>query len=213
MYGLLKKYTAIVLKSIDPYQDIKPYIRIMKSFRERNILEDYNFKATFRQYWRLNPARLIDSFYDSYFSLLESCKDDEDIDIEFIARKLYEIPNRKNEGRSLQFSFASKLVHTVIPTKPVYDSMVTSFYFLPLPQPHWDNERKLQNALKNYMFIESEQKRVLNEGILDDSMIKFREHFDLDDIYTDQKVVDTLIWKFIILLKSGAVRERRVIFS
>jgi hypothetical protein len=62
MYGLLRKYIDSVLKTIDPYQDIKPYINIMKRFREGNILDDYNFKATFRQYWRLNPARLLDSF-------------------------------------------------------------------------------------------------------------------------------------------------------
>jgi hypothetical protein len=58
-----------------------------------------------------------------------------------------------------------------------------------------------------------EYKRVLDNNILSQAITKFRSHFDLPETYTDQKIIDTLLWKFTILLRGGAIMEGKIKYS
>ena len=213
MYTLIKSNIDLILNSPNIFNDIQQYLQIIRLFPQIDVSNDGNFQKIYRKYWRLNAARLQQTFFEVYFDLLEKSKDHSDLKIEKISRKLYKTSTGKDGKKSLQFSFASKLIHTINNTEPVYDSMITTFYFLPQPQSNWNFERKLKNALENYQFIKNEQKRILKEGLLDFEIEKFREYFNLENVYTDQKIIDTLIWKFVTLLRDGAIRERRIIFK
>ena len=214
MYSLLRENIDLLLKSISPANDVDPYVRIMRNVNGIDVSKDIGFQMNFRNYYRMNAAKLIDSFYKRFFEILEEMKAADDLNIAEIALLLYEKPNRANGKKTLQFSFASKLLHTIRPTEPVYDSMVASFYFLPQPQGHWNIKRKLINAIENYDFIKSEHIRVLDDGLLKAPIELFKSRFSkAAEYYTNQKIIDTLIWKFVTFLKSGAVRNRSVIFS
>jgi hypothetical protein len=65
---------------------------------------------------------------------------------------------------------------------------------------------------KSYRFLVSEYQRVLKEGIMGDAISTFRNHFDLTNLYSDQKIIDTLIWKLVPFLESGAVRDGIVMY-
>ena len=125
---------------------------------------------------------------------------------------LHRIPVNVTEKKSLQFSFASKLAHMVNPRLPVYDRMVETFYFL--PRSYFGTpDNKLLNLMSSYHFLVGEYERVLRERLLEPAVHAFRQRFALSADYTDEKIIDTLIWKFIPFLEKGAVRDGSVAYS
>jgi hypothetical protein len=131
--------------------------------------------------------------------------------VEEITRTLYEIPINAKEKKVLQFSFASKLVHMINPRLPVYDRMVESFYFLPRSYAG-TAQKKLANLLRSYRFLVAEYDRILREGLLASAIDELRRRFQLPAEYSDQKIIDTLIWKFVPFLESGALRDGSVVY-
>jgi MacB-like periplasmic core domain/FtsX-like permease family len=86
--------------------------------------------------------------------------------------------------------------------------MVETFYFLPRSYAG-KPEKKLENLLASYRFLVKEYDRILREGLLAGALHTFRRHFCLPPLYSDQKIIDTLIWKFVPFLESGALRDGR----
>ncbi len=89
--------------------------------------------------------------------------------------------------------------------------MVESFYFLPAGGKK--REERLTNLLASYQFLSTEYARVIEQGILAPAIARFREHFNTGDHFSDQIVVDSLIWQFVVLLKKGAIRNRVVAYG
>ena len=89
--------------------------------------------------------------------------------------------------------------------------MVEAFYFLPRSYAG-KHERKLENLLASYRFLVKEYDRILREGLLADALHAFRRHFSLPPLYSDYKIIDTLIWKFVPFLESGALRDGSVVY-
>lgn len=209
MYELINRHFDQLLRSVKPKDDIDPYVWMIRELPNRNVAHDEEFQKRYSSYWALNGAGLGQSFRFEYFSIMEREKYSPMGDVEWVTRKLYEIPANSTEKRTLQFSFASKLVHMVNPGLPVYDRMVETFYFLPRSYTG-GSEKKLENLLASYRFLVKEYERILQEQFLNDALQTFRRHFCLPQVYSDHKIIDTLIWKFVPLLERGAIREGSV---
>ena len=67
--------------------------------------------------------------------------------------------------------------------------------------------------LNVYGFLIKEQRRILDNLLLSKSIVKFREYFKLSQEYTDQKIIDTLLWKFTAGLRSGALIHGELRYS
>ena len=218
MYCLINNCVDMILGSKNFQRDVVRYMWLIDEFSKVNVLTDDNFQKEFRLYWQLNPARLSTVFVRSYFKLLEDSKNDPKIDVEGVARKLYSTPTR-GEHHTLQFSFSTKLIHMLRQDRPVYDSSVEAFYFLPRDsvQKQIDSKQHLETNLKrmlpSYDFLVREYARVLQNGLLDQAIDKFRHKYDPRSTITKEKIIDTLIWKFVGLLKAGAIREGKVVYT
>jgi hypothetical protein len=211
MYDLINRHVARLLDSIKREGDIDPYVWMIQCLPNVDVSRDVKFQGVYRRYWQLNPARLSPDFCTAYFSLLEQSKHAPDrTTVEAVARALLRIPTHSNGRESLQFSFASKLVHMVRPRLPVYDSMVESFFFLPSSDTQKTVEDKLKNLLQSYSFLVDEYDRVLRNELLAPAIAAFRQRFRLDAQYSDEKVIDTLIWRFVGYLRKGAFRDKSV---
>jgi hypothetical protein len=214
MYAIIKQNVGALLDSINPQSDISPYVWLLGELPNRNVSQDQEFQRIYRRYWQLNPARLSDRYLAAYFGYLEQVKGQpEHVTVEAVARHLLQIPTHGNGRQSLQFSFASKLVHMLNPDQPVYDSMVESFFFLPSGGTNGTTEQKIVRLLTSYQFLQAEYGRVLAHGLLAEGITQFRERFRVNAAYTDSKVIDTLIWKFVGFLKGGAVRDGVVVYG
>jgi hypothetical protein len=210
MYALINKHIADLLTFLVRSRDIDPYLDLQSKLHFTDVSSDTAFQATYKKYWQLNAARLSASFCAAYFGLLEERKNTPVPTVEEVSRLLFQYPTQGNGRRSLQFSFATKLVHMLDPKKPVYDSLIGHFYFLPLTT---SREGKLVDLLVSYKFLEDEYERIASTGLLAPSIQSFRQRFPVGGIITDQKVIDTLIWGFVRMLKDGAIRDRRIQYT
>jgi len=214
MYALINQHIDALLDSINFQTDIRPYICLLQQLPSVDVSTHAEFQREYRQYWQLNPARLGNEYLTGYFSHLEQLKSHpEHATVETIARHFLPIPTHRNGSRSLQFSFASKFVHMLFRDRPVYDSMVQLFFFLPSGGENEDPEKKLSRLLMSYEFLRHEYERILQHNLLAPAIAKFRWHFKIDDSYTDIKIIDTLIWVYVKFLKSGAIRNRVVVYE
>jgi hypothetical protein len=213
MYAIINQNVGALLNSINPQADIDPYVWLLGALPNRNIAQDQEFQRVYRRYWQLNPARLSKGYLAAYFGHLEQTRGQpEQVTVEAVARHLFPIPTHGNGSQSLQFSFASKLVHMLNPEQPVYDSMVESFFFLPTGGANETTEQKIARLLISYNFLHAEYGRVLEQGLLAQAISQFRARFRVNAAYTDRKIIDTLIWKFVGLLRGGAVRNGVVVY-
>jgi hypothetical protein len=213
MYQLINENVNLILDRIDRNSHIQPYLWLLNQLYNTDVRNDDRFQQRYKQYWIMNRARLSERYFQRYFSILEENKDNQNIEISNVARLLYQVPTHENSKKSLQFSFATKLVHSINTKSPIFDKMVKQFYFLPESQRNWSFDEKLSNMLSNYQFLSQEYQRVLNQGILSESINSFRERFDVDEQYTDIKIIDSLIWKFVTLLNDGALRTGLIIYT
>ena len=154
----------------------------------------------------MNQARLCDEFYNAYFELLDRLRREplDNVGVENVTRELLNVPAQNNGRRMLHFSFASKMVHMLCPDRPIYDNKVKRFYFLP---EHGSGEvnNRLRGLINSYEFLVGEYQRILTQGLLAPAIEGFRERFQVP--FSDQKVIDTLIWTFVKFLQDGAVRD------
>jgi hypothetical protein len=212
MYSLINSHIDRLLQTISPQDDVRPYVQLVRDLPNVDASQDMLFQRTYRRYWALNAARLGPEFLRAYFAVLERSKQSpERVTAELVARELLEIPVNSKGTKSLQFSFASKLVHMVNPRLPVYDSMVETFFFFPRPD-RGTTEKKLANLLQSYKFLVEEYDRVLRDRLLSPAIDAFRQHFRMETDYSDEKIIDTLIWRFVSFLWNGALRDRTVVY-
>jgi len=100
-------------------EDIDKYRWIMKKFNKGDILNDSEFQSEFKKFYIMNAAGLSDKQKRRFFELLYN----KESDLKYILKELYKIPTLK-KTHSIQFSFTTKLLHTVNNNKPIFDKMV-----------------------------------------------------------------------------------------
>ena len=126
MYRLINQQIETLLQQINRQNDLQRYIWLMQTLPDVDVTSDSEFQRVYRRYWQLNPARLSPqcrSLFSIYYQISEM---QTEIGIEAVARHLLKFPTRRDGGHTLQFSFATKLVHVLRPDRPVYDSTVAA---------------------------------------------------------------------------------------
>jgi hypothetical protein len=69
----------------------------------------------------MNAARLSSSFYTAYFDTLEAAPTQKPT-LLTVVHRLYDASTNNSGTKSLQFSFATKLLHMTNPKLPLYSS-------------------------------------------------------------------------------------------
>jgi hypothetical protein len=132
MYSLINRHIDRLLESLKLDRHVGPYLSLCAQLQKTNVATDLLFQSQYRNYWAMNPARLSPDFITAYFELLETKKAETAVTVEEVAHNLFRIPSHGKGRQTLQFSFASKLVHMIQSDRPIYDRMVERFFFLPL---------------------------------------------------------------------------------
>lgn len=213
MYQLINKNVKIILSSIDREKEIKPYLTILRLFNDGRIYNNAEFQFVYRKYYQLNAARLSEDYCTHYFNVMDELRNIEHNDIINVVEKLYEVPTNSRGKQVIMFSFATKLIHTIDNTQPLYDSFVADFYFFPQIDSNWTYSKKLFTYLESYGYLQQEYKRIIDNHLLSESIELFRKRFDLPQAYTDQEIIDTLLWRFAAYLRSGAIISNEIKYS
>ncbi len=104
-----------ILKKINPKM-LSTYCWLMDELHRRNVFEDQEYRRKFGGYYRM---RFVSQRYrDAFFALFQEVKSQSAVSFEEVAAQLYLMDKRH------EFSFISKMLHTVDPPRPIYDSQV-----------------------------------------------------------------------------------------
>ncbi len=135
------------------------------------------YQRRFKVFWRLNAARLHENFCKAYFQALESARSNCP-NLSDLTLALHATPTLGNGRRSLQFSFASKLLHMACPTNPVYDSLVAAFYFYQEPNRKLPLQQRIASLVNFHSFLSYEYQRILANILLTPSFGDFRNQYN-----------------------------------
>jgi hypothetical protein len=209
MYSLLNKCAEKVVSAI---QTIDPKHVLKYDWLRQHVdqVTTPEFQKNYRFYWAMNPARLSPEFYAAYFDALNAAMSNPPT-LSSVVQTLYAVSARQDGERSLQFSFATKLLHFPNPHSPIYDSQVAAFYFFQEPTTN-DLQKRIDGLVAFHNFLGEEYARILKNGLLAHAIEEFRTQLKPLH-FTDEKIVDSLIWAFVSFLRKGALPERRTIYS
>ena len=106
-YALGLTALATVSKKIARYADLQ------ERLQQTDVSSDSDYQRTFSGYYRMGQRP--PNWYSHYFSILEREKRNSTLLFQDVLNELY------NETQRVEVSFASKLLATVRPEKPVYE--------------------------------------------------------------------------------------------
>jgi hypothetical protein len=190
----ISKYRKVIYDRISE-EDIDVYVFLMERFQssKRHISNDHLFQFIYRSYYRLDNAGLTNEFKTEYFKIMEGLSDCIEIDLRAICNRLKQFKNIRKQV-SLQFSFCTKLIATINPEYPIYDSFVAEVFNFSLPSKTRLYEEKLDEYMKFYIYL-SEVTRFLlrNESIIELCKLLTKKLSKWEEI-SDNKKIDFIIW-------------------
>jgi len=184
--------SSIVNKLGNRKDDIDRYFYITSVFAQNEpISGNEEFKKKYKSFYVMRTAGLSQQHFDKYFELLDRRENN----LETILNELYEIKTLKNQN-SLQFSFATKLLHTLDNNLPIYDNLVKKTLGLPDPYNVQDSPyKKTKKLLAYYANLKMIYRQLLAEApikrIIDDIRKKFG--WTANQI-NDVKILDFILW-------------------
>ena len=193
MYRIINENIDNILTK-EAIKHFKDYYYLLDTLQKVNVAENMEYQRKYKGYWVM--GRLSEKYYKKYFELLETNKRNKNISLDYIVKELNVIDGK------IQFSFSSKLIHMINNDKPIYDSKISTFYKL----PQWkgtDYDERVDKINKIYDFLLKEDKRIKDDMLLNLSINKVRNRYDLDEVFTDEKVIDSIIWLFVNYAESG----------
>ncbi|WP_326512180.1 hypothetical protein [Clostridium intestinale] len=169
------------MKKVKP--GLEKYLNIMNIVNEVDVSKDENFQKAFNGFYRIRQRSSI--FYEKYYSFMESYKSR---DISFDKTLLYFY----SELGRVEASFSSKLVATINPNLPIWDSVVLKN--LNLSQPHYYSKNRIQEIINLYDKINQWYQKF----ILTDEGKEIISIFDKnypDTPITEVKKIDFVLWQ------------------
>ena len=106
---------SAILEKMDE-KVLSSYFWLMDNLHTRNIAADEEYRRRFGGYYRM---RFVSEKYrDAFFELFEQIKEQPEFSFCEAAYRLFEVDGKH------EFSFITKMLHTIDPSRPIYDSQV-----------------------------------------------------------------------------------------
>lgn len=172
--------------------DIDRYFYITSVFAKNEpISSNEEFKETYKTFYVMRTAGLSQQHFDKYFELLDSRVNN----LETILNELYEIKTLK-QLNSLQFSFATKLLHTLDNSLPIYDNQVKKTLGLPDVYNIQDSPyKKTKKLLAYYANLKMIYRQLLAEARIKKLIDDIKKYFGWTaNQINDVKILDFVLW-------------------
>jgi hypothetical protein len=184
--------TSIINKLEKRKNDVYRYFYIASRFAQNEpISGNEEFKETYKSFYVMRTAGLSQQHFDKYFELLDRRVNN----LETILNELYEIKTLKQQN-SLQFSFSTKLLHTIDNNLPIYDNQVKKTLGLPDTYNIQDSRYKKTKALLAYYSnLKMIYRQLLEKAPIKKLIENIRDHFRWPaDQIGDVKILDFILW-------------------
>jgi hypothetical protein len=172
-------------------ESIEVYKFLQQEFNKGSVVENPVFQFVYRSFYRLDNAGLTAEFKREYFIIMEELRDTPCIDICYIVNRLYDFPRLKGDT-SIQFSFSTKMINTINPLYPIYDSEVAKVFGF--STYHIKNkEQKINRYLSQQQIIQTTYKSLLSDHQFHDVLRLFDKKFIGNDLHPVKKI-DFIFW-------------------
>lgn len=121
MVYIAKDKILDILEKDQLRKGIEKYTFLQNNLYRVNVANNEEYKNNYKIFYRI--ARKGSSFCEQYFSIMENLKNIKNIDIKTIFDHVYTIKNTN------EISFSSKMLHSINPNFPIWDSIVTKGHF------------------------------------------------------------------------------------
>jgi len=170
------------------------YLFLQDRMKHSDPSKDHIFRFLFSSYYGLAGAGLTVRFLDRYFQLLaDATKHSKAHSLSAIVSTLRRCPTRRGY-RTLQFSFATKLVATAVPTEPIYDSRVELVFGFQRPPNYLDFAERLQRYLKSYESIQEFYALALADFRVQQTIKTFIARLAPKSCLPEAKALDFMLW-------------------
>ena len=195
-----------IIDNIDQ-ESVDVYLWIKNEYEKNgdNIRGNKVFQFVFRSYYRLDNAGLSNEQKECFFKLLAQ----KESRLNIILEELHKLPTlRKKNGKpvhTVQFSFATKLLHTLDDTNPIFDSEIArvirkSFHGK-------DKEERMESCEEIYSYLKELETQLISDSKIQQVIKEFRLKFEStlrENQMTNEKVLDFLLWSLGKLIKNEA---------
>jgi len=211
MYELINQFAQTVVGTIPP-EHVTNYEWLLQNAGQASTP---NYQERYRRYWAMNRARLSPAFYAAYFGAMSAAMTQTPT-LATLALNLHAASANSKGRHSLQFSFATKLLHMTNQQLPIYSSEVAAFYLfqepeIKKPKDPQDLQRRIAILVTFHDFLKQEYARVLQNNLLAPAIQEFRVRLNPQQ-FTDEKIVDSLIWGFVGLVWKGALQKGEIAY-
>lgn len=207
MCDLINHFAKTVVDTIPP-EHVTDYEWLLQNVGQASTPD---YQKRYRRFWPMNATRLSPAFYATYFGTLGAAMSQPPT-LKSVAQTLHAASARQNGQKSLQFSFATKLLHMTNQRSPIYDSQVAAFYFFQEPSTEVGLQQQINRLVDFHHFLAQEYARVLKGGLLASAIQEFRLRLK-PQRFTEEKVVDSLVWAFVALLRKGALPNGQIVYG
>jgi len=180
MIRLTEKQIEEALPKIE--KGLRTYCWLQSRLNQCDCSSDPYFQTTYNRFYRV---RRDENWRREYFRILETAKRD-GIEFETALLEIYEKTDR------IEASFASKLVATLNPDKPVIDKYVLSNFGLRLP--YYYDRNRLSKIVNIYYSLVNCYRSFMQKPIVQVLYERFKEHYSWASI-SDLKKVDLILWQ------------------
>ena len=170
-------------------ESVSVYIFLKNEYKKGNIIKNTLFQFVFRSYYRLDNAGLGDDLKKKYFELMAS----KQTDLKKILLELYKVLTAKKVN-TVQFSFATKLLHTLDNELPIFDAEVSRVFHKSVSGKN--KEQKIESCLKINQFLIDSYSEILKDDQIKNVIKKFRSKFNIEGMnkISDTKILDFIVW-------------------
>jgi len=158
------------------------YMFIMSNLHTCDVSQDIAFQKLYKGFYKV---RRDDAFCHVYFDYMQKNKKNKDLTFGEVLTHIHKETNR------VEPSFSSKLLATVNPNVPVWDSHVLSQ--LSIEPPNYLDKNRLQETIDTYSALENWYDKYMNTKNAADAITCFDKLIPNTNL-TDIKKIDLVIW-------------------
>ena len=119
----IKNPKKILQEAIYSACGLDEYAITINDLHKVDVSKDVGYRKNFISYYRV---RRDQKWIDEYFDYFESIKGNKNVSFENIIKHISSVPHRVKDGTActVEVSFASKMLTTICPDNPIWDSQV-----------------------------------------------------------------------------------------
>lgn len=187
----------VMLKSLEDACGLTAYAKTL-DFISINVATDENYQKNYTNYYRV---RRDADWLKEYYEYFEEHKNDKNISFEQILRDLYKIPHKVKKSsvnltgiaKSIEASFSSKMLATINPNYPIWDSQVVRALGIKLDDSLRDEE-KIQAYIQAYNELTGEVHSFIPTPEGQNCIKQFDTTFPNYTYLNPSKKIDFFLW-------------------